>query len=281
MRVHLYALCWNDARMLGFFFRHYDPFVTRYIIFDDGSDDGSLDILRAHPRVEVRPVPEHLRPVGVRTAAMLWNNCWKESRGGTDWVIVGEIDEHLDHPDMLGYLRACPAEGVTAIPALGFQMTSRQFPKPDERLCTTLTFGCPRLGMSKLSIFNPDAIEEINYDLGRHRANPTGRVFTPRRDEVLNRHYKYIDVDYVRERHRALGTRLSKEESEKSLGIHWFYNDEELLREWAKLENEAVDLADPNLNLTEVHRNTARWWSELRIGADRPLEMAAPPQPRS
>ena len=35
--------------MLGFFFRHYNPFVTRYTIFDGGSDDGSLEILRAYP----------------------------------------------------------------------------------------------------------------------------------------------------------------------------------------------------------------------------------------
>jgi glycosyltransferase involved in cell wall biosynthesis len=267
MRVHLYALCWNDARMLGFFFRHYDPFVTRYTIFDDCSDDGSLEILRAHPRVEVRPVPEHLRPIGAGTAAKLWNNCWKESRGDADWVIVGEIDEHLDHPDIVGYLGACSAEGVTAIPALGFQMISRQFPNPDERLCTTLTFGYPRSGMSKLSIFNPDAIEEINYDVGRHRAAPTGRVFTTRRDEVLNRHHKYIDVDYVRGRHRALGARLSREEIEKGLGVHWFHDDEALLRGWVKGEKDAVNLADPSLNLDEVHRDTVRWWSEFRIGA--------------
>src|SRR5690242_2946962 len=49
VRVHLYALCWNDAYMLPYFFRHYDSFVDRYIIFDDGSTDRSLDILRRHP----------------------------------------------------------------------------------------------------------------------------------------------------------------------------------------------------------------------------------------
>ena len=49
MRVHFYALRWNDARRLGFFFRHYNPFVTRYTIFDGGSDDGNLEILRAYP----------------------------------------------------------------------------------------------------------------------------------------------------------------------------------------------------------------------------------------
>ena len=53
MQVDLYALCWNDADMLPFFFRHYDPLVSRYFIFDDHSSDGSLDLMRAHPNVEV------------------------------------------------------------------------------------------------------------------------------------------------------------------------------------------------------------------------------------
>ena len=65
MRIDLYTRCWNDAHMLGFFFRHYDPLVQRYVVFDDGSTDGSLDFLRAHPKVEVRPMP----PAATRTRA--------------------------------------------------------------------------------------------------------------------------------------------------------------------------------------------------------------------
>ena len=54
MRIDLYTLCWNDADMLGFFFQHYDRFVQRYVVYDDGSTDRSLDILHANPKVEVR-----------------------------------------------------------------------------------------------------------------------------------------------------------------------------------------------------------------------------------
>jgi len=32
MRIDLYTRCWNDAHMLGFFFRHYDTLVQRYVI---------------------------------------------------------------------------------------------------------------------------------------------------------------------------------------------------------------------------------------------------------
>ena len=51
MIVHLYAQCWNDEWILPFFFRHYDGLVERYVIYDDGSTDGTLALLRAHPKV--------------------------------------------------------------------------------------------------------------------------------------------------------------------------------------------------------------------------------------
>ena len=39
--------------MLPFFYRHYESLVDHFFVFDNGSTDGSLDILRAHPRTTV------------------------------------------------------------------------------------------------------------------------------------------------------------------------------------------------------------------------------------
>jgi hypothetical protein len=35
LTVHLYATCWNEEKMLPYFFRHYDNLVSRYFIFFD------------------------------------------------------------------------------------------------------------------------------------------------------------------------------------------------------------------------------------------------------
>ena len=58
---------------------------------------------------------------------------------------------------------------------------------------------------SKFSIFDLNAIGEIAYTPGRHTAAPTGRVRAPSRDEVVNRHYKYLGIDYVHRRNAELG----------------------------------------------------------------------------
>lgn len=263
MNIDLYALCWNDAAMLGFFFSHYDRLVTRYRIFDDGSSDASLTILANHPRVEIRPMPQEFASLGITARALkLWNHCWKESRGQADWVIVTEIDEHLDHPDLTGYLRRCGESGITVVPALGYQMLSPQFPSPEECLRVTRSLGAPFTAQSKLNIFDPNAIGEIAYAAGRHTAAPTGRVRAPAHDEVVNRHYKYLGIDYVYRRNAELGARLSDEDA--GLAHRWRWGRQELLEDWASFEAALVDLAAPGFDPSQAHPRP-RWWEPLRV----------------
>jgi glycosyltransferase involved in cell wall biosynthesis len=75
--------------MLGFLFRHYDPLVQRFVVYDDGSTDDSLEILRSNPKVEVRPTPPYSDPDSrILSGTSILECCWKESRGVADWVIV-------------------------------------------------------------------------------------------------------------------------------------------------------------------------------------------------
>ena len=53
MTIHLYTITWNEMAMLAFFFRHYESWVDRFFIYDDGSTDGTLDYLRGKPNVEL------------------------------------------------------------------------------------------------------------------------------------------------------------------------------------------------------------------------------------
>src|SRR5262249_10439835 len=157
-RIHLYATCWNDARQLGWFFRHYDPIVERYVIFDDGSTDGSAELLTRHPKVETRRFLRRHNDSFVLSELELFNNCWKESRGWNgqapaDWVIVCSLDEHLVHADLRSYLTQCSEAGVTVIPSLGFQMFTDELPGSDERLCETRTLGVPDPFDCKLTLF--------------------------------------------------------------------------------------------------------------------------------
>lgn len=241
MKIHLYALCWNEIRMLPYFFRHYDAFVDQYTILDNGSDDGSIEYLSRRPNVRLGRF-EVRGDSFVMDARRIYDQFWKDSRGKADWVIVCNIDEHFHRPDMRAYLGACASRGITAIPSLGYNMVTDRFPAPDERLCDTIWGGARFLSTDKLGIFNPDRIRETNFRTGRHSSHAEGDVVYPDRIEVLLMHFKYLGIDYVLARHAELGARLKKADVSKKLGYHYFWDRETVENKFKDLQTRLVDV---------------------------------------
>ena len=266
MVTHLYTVCWDEADMLAFFFRHYDPWVDRYVIYDDGSTDGSLEVLRAHPKVELRQLQRTDAESFVISHTQMQEHAWKESRGQADWVVITAIDEHLwiRGRDMTNYLQELGAAGVTCVPALGFDMNSEQFPCDRGLLIETVTRGRVRR-FNKLAILNPDAVDETRFVEGRHSAAPTGRNVFPSRDELLLWHYKHLGFERVAARHDAQGARLGSKDRANGWGHRYLWSRERLAWQWRATRATSTDLA----KLTNPALGCERplWWRpEQRFG---------------
>jgi hypothetical protein len=264
--THLYTVCWDEADMLAFFFRHYDPWVDRYVIYDDGSTDGSLEVLRAHPKVELRQLQRTDAESFVISHTQMQEHAWKESRGQADWVVITAIDEHLwiRGRDMTNYLQELGAAGVTCVPALGFDMNSEQFPCDRGLLIETVTRGRVRR-FNKLAILNPDAVDETRFVEGRHSAAPTGRNVFPSRDELLLWHYKHLGFERVAARHDAQGARLGSKDRANGWGHRYLWSRERLAWQWRATRATSTDLA----KLTNPALGCERplWWRpEQRFG---------------
>lgn len=265
MIVHLYAQFWNDEWMLPYFFRHYDFLVDRYYLFDDGSTDSGPQICRGHPKVELATFPRGDSRSFVLSEQQFSDECWKRSRGVADWVIVTDVDEHLYHPDGRSYLERCAGDGITMIPALGFQMISDRVPAPHETLSETCRIGAPWKRMMKASIFDPDAVAEVRFAPGRHRADPLGTVRVPEVDEMLLFHYKYIGFERTHRRHMQLRNGLGADDLLRGWGHKYMWSKDQLREDWARVGAEAVDARALEPPLAETYP-IAPWWEKYRTG---------------
>lgn len=242
MIVHAYALCWNERRLLPYYFRHYDAVVDRYFIADDGSTDGSREYLERHPRVELIRF-DHCDPDSiVLSAQRFYNEAWKPSRGAADWVVVSNVDEHADHANLGRYLQRSRDAGVTALTAIGYQMVATEFPATDLALRNVLRTGARFEPMDKLVIFSPDAIDDVNYAVGRHTAQPTGHTVEPERQELRLLHYKYLGLEYLVPRLKELGSRLGPVDDQLSFGHQYRWTEADVVAEFAAFADRAVDL---------------------------------------
>ncbi len=259
MAIDLYAVCWNEMRMLPYFIRHYQPWVDRFFIYDDGSTDGSVEYLRSFQNVEVRPLPHPYEDSLVDSHRHLYDHCWRQSRGFADWVVITNIDEHLYHADITGYLSECQKKGITLIPAVGYQMFSAEFPHTEEKLCDVVQQGVPYRMMNKLSLFNPTAIQHTNFAVGRHSAMPEGLIVYPELDELRLLHYKFLGYEYLSGRWNELSTGLRTRDIANHWGYHYLSDKEASLNEYMTLKSSAERVIYPGVppEKRNVHK---RWW---------------------
>jgi len=191
----------------------------------------------------------------------LLNEVWKESRGCADWVVMVDIDEHLFVPQspMQDLLERYKSQGITLIPALGFQIISEEFPEVDEHLVRSRTWGTPWHTMCKLSIFNPDAIEETNFPTGRHKAKPVGHLKLPRRDELLLFHYKYLGFERTFEKQNLQYANIGAHDVAMGGMAHYGWSRKELRDHWDNFLKDSRDLSWPDNNPAR-YPYYLRWW---------------------
>jgi glycosyltransferase involved in cell wall biosynthesis len=90
---------------------YWKGFAERVIVYDNGSDDGSVEYLSQYPWIEVR----QFKTNGFDDTANMniKNSCWKESIGIADFVVVSDLDECLYSPVLESELDYMKANDIT------------------------------------------------------------------------------------------------------------------------------------------------------------------------
>jgi hypothetical protein len=226
-------VCYNEEKLLPFFFQHYEPFVDRFYMYDNYSKDGTRQLIRNHPKAELI----NLFTWGKFSEKALTksrNSGWKKSKGKADFVIVCDVDELLYHTDLEQLIADFKKENISLVKTRGVQMVSRDFPSSNESLIDQIKTGYVDERFSKTVMFDPNVIQEMNFDYGSHESNPTGQLKWS--DETVDLlHYSFVGVEEKWDRISQHTKRYGRSNKEFQLGVHYTWSKERLLQEFDEL----------------------------------------------
>jgi glycosyltransferase involved in cell wall biosynthesis len=231
MKIEVFAICYNEEVMLPFFLRHYLSFCDRITIYDNCSTDGTDDILQRYNRNRVSVVKwDSNNQVRDDLYLKIKNNCWKHSIA--DWVIICDVDE-------LVYGWTDPGENTIISPDW-CEMVSERIPNGPKQIYEYINEGVPQGQVTKCIMFKPERINEINYHPGCHGINAVGDVQVLHTPAMKILHYKFLSMNYVKERHRLFGQRMSDINKKNRWGVQYEFNDDQKRMQWEDLWNRRV-----------------------------------------
>lgn len=213
MRIEAFAICYNEEMLLPYYLRHYGAFCDEITIYDNHSTDNSRRIIAQHPQTNCI-LYDSGNEIRDDIYLQIKNNCWKNSKA--DWVIIGDIDELVYHPNIRSELERTKATVIR--PAL-FNMYSETFPSTTGQIWEEVVLGLP--GGRKANLFRPDQVKEMDYDPGCHVSDPKGHIVIEDSRTIKTLHMKNLGRDYLISRKQLLNSRLSSLNKKLGWGIHY------------------------------------------------------------
>ncbi len=198
LKIDVYSIMRNEIKILPYFLRHYETFADRIFVWDDGSDDGTREMLEVHPKVTVIPV--HCGGDDVYFVQRIWSRYRRISRGHADWAICVDADEFVYYPNMIEKLEDLKSKGVKKVRCLGFTVYHPTFPTTDGQIYDEVKLGWPDRGSTKTILFNPEI--KIGWSQGRHLChyNRQHNAFTDTGIKLI--HFRYLGREYYEDKNK-------------------------------------------------------------------------------
>ena len=233
-RVWIFSVCWNEAVMLPFYLRHYSTFAEKIIIWDEHSDDGSRELIKACPKAELRDWP--WKGMDDDKFLIAYDQWPKEAMGKADWVITPDIDELIYHPSLLLVLGVSRSD---VLAGKGYALIGNgPVPKGDGQIYDYIKTGYPQDNYTKWIIWRPHVF--IRHTHGRHDLpmKCSGRIDAVPRCKLLHCHY--FSPEYTEQRNRRNYARNVDKK------FAWNYTPEWEAKKWRGTHTWHQDLVDNN-----------------------------------
>lgn len=247
---HVYALCYNESRLLPHFLRHYKQ-ADRIIILDNESTDNSIDIIKSFNR-EYRI----FKTEGCFNDIIhkdIKNSIWKGSKDIADFVIIQDLDEFIHFPEFPYDLKRgfynLKLLNTNYVYCKGFEMCCSDdlFDSiKDNNIINHICNGYEASNYNKCLIINPNTILETNYKEGSHELHPIP-YSEPTNYNILLLHYKHMGVNWELNRRIELKNKILKTKnmiSNYNFGFEYHKSKEDTLNYINQFHNKANNIFD-------------------------------------
>lgn len=241
IKVDVYTLCYNEMKIAPFVVQYWKEYANKVVVYDNGSDDGSIEYLGRFPFIEIR----HFDSDGLNDEIniQIKNSVWKESRNKSDFVVVCDFDECIYSPNLIEELKYMKKNGMTLCKPREYVMLSDEFPVFDSNKFSYQIMKTGYSGRSKYLIFDPNKILEINYLPGAHICNPIGEIKAYDGNRIFNFHHAEMCMDYIIDKYHSRQNRFSYTNKKNGYGMFYFVSDDEIISDINnKLKNRCVNI---------------------------------------
>jgi glycosyltransferase involved in cell wall biosynthesis len=225
----VFTITYNEELMLPYFVKHYRSRLTncKIVVYDNESTDKTVEIAESLGcKVLTYKTDNRLNDL---VYLEIKNNCWKNE---LDWVIIADCDElvNISENDLIN-------EKATIIMFEAYNMVNLR----NDLNIEGITHGVRAESYDKAYCFNASKIDEIGYGAGCHWCEPKGLV---EYSENIYKayHYKYINIDYMINRHAIFASRLSDENIRRGYGAHYMYGEQQIIEEFETARKNSIKI---------------------------------------
>jgi glycosyltransferase involved in cell wall biosynthesis len=225
--IDVYVVCYNEIKIIPFIVDYWKTYARHVYVYDNGSTDGSVEYLKQFDWISVF----YFESDGFNDErnAYIKNNMWKGS--DADWVFVCDMDEVLFSPFLFRRLNTLRDSGCTIVKPWHIDIIGDTgIPKYRKGvyLHQMMKGGILNRPASRMLLFRPDKIKEMNYTAGCHGCYPKGEIGIYDDDGIYYLHLKDLGIDYVLERYKMYRERMSETNKKMKYGIHYYWSPEEI-----------------------------------------------------